>query len=154
MFRAYEQSMAKAGEVYAPEPDSMYLKMVEMDSGFPWFHLCLHVKADDGVYRLQVMPCGHQEFELFMTGIQFEDRVKSIDVQVMLPPHMTGRGRWTLELLESLHEVVEADSKSSRFYALASGAVYREGDGESVDLDEASTARIIYQSRHRSHVLS
>lgn len=154
MFRAYEQFVAKVGEVFAPEPESIYLKMVEMDSGFPWFHLCLHVKADDGIYRLQVMPCGFEEFELFMNGIQSEDRVKSIDVQVMLPPYMTGCECWTLELLESLHEVIEADFKSSRFYVLASGGVYREGDGESVDLDEASTARIIYQSRRRSHVLS
>lgn len=80
----------EGGEVFQPESDTMYLRLVEKEYALPWFHLRVEVKEDNGISYLQMMPCGGEEFERFMKSADLDERILSVDAQVMHPPHITG----------------------------------------------------------------
>ncbi|PPV34273.1 hypothetical protein C5L43_20515 [Ectopseudomonas oleovorans] len=144
MFRASRDWMAKRGEILEPEPGSMYFGMVELEFALPWFHLRVEIKAEDGVYYTQVLPSGIEEFKCFMKWAGLDERALSVKAQVMLPMHMTGRDEWTLEPLVTLHEVTGADFKTDWFFTVASGAVFRYGDGATLALENALNPLLIY----------
>lgn len=139
MFRIFRDWVARKGEVFQPEPDSAYFKMVELEFALPWFHLRVEVQADDGVYYSQMMLSGVDEFEQFMKSADLDERILSVDAQVMLPPRMTRAEGWTLQRLVALHE-----AGANCFFTLDSGAVYRDGDGDDVTLDSTKHPRLIY----------
>ncbi|MVW77203.1 hypothetical protein [Pseudomonas xionganensis] len=139
LFRVGRDWVARVGDVFQPEPGSMYFWLVEKEYALPWFHLRLEVKADDGVYYSQMMPSGVEEFERLMKSADLDERILSVDAQVMLPPHMTGSDGWTLQRLVALHEV-----DANWFFTVDSGAVYRDGDGDVVTLDSVQHPRLIY----------
>ncbi len=124
MFRASRDWMAKKGEVFESEPESMYFEMVVLEFALPWFHLRVEINADDGIYYTQVLPSGIEEFKRFMKWADLDERVLSVEAQVMLPMHMTGRDEWTLQPLVTLHEVTGADFKTDWFFSVSSGAVF------------------------------
>ena len=144
MFRASRDWTAKRGEILEPEPGSMYFGMVELEFALPWFHLRVEIKAEDGVYYTQVLPSGIEEFKCFMKWAGLDERALSVKAQVMLPMHMTGRDEWTLEPLVTLHEVTGADFKTDWFFTVASGAVFRYGDGATLALENALNPLLIY----------
>lgn len=144
MFRASRDWMAKKGEIFESEPESMYFEMVVLEFALPWFHLRVEINADDGVYYTQVLPSGIEEFKRFMKWADLDERVLSVEAQVMLPMHMTGRDEWTLEPLVTLHEVTGADFKTDWFFTVSSDAVFRYGDGATLALDSALNPLLIY----------
>ncbi len=144
MFRASRDWMAKKGEVFESEPESMYFEMVVLEFALPWFHLRVEINTDDGIYYTQVLPSGIEEFKRFMKWADLDERVLSVEAQVMLPMHMTGRDEWTLQPLVTLHEVTGADFKTDWFFSVSSGAVFRYGDGATLALDSALNPLLIY----------
>lgn len=144
MFRASRDWMAKKGEVFESEPESMYFEMVVLEFALPWFHLRVEINADDGIYYTQVLLSGIEEFKRFMKWADLDERVLSVEAQVMLPMHMTGRDEWTLEPLVTLHEVTGADFKTDWFFTVSSDAVFRYGDGATLALDSALNPLLIY----------
>lgn len=144
MFRASRDWMAKKGEIFDSEPESMYFEMVVLEFALPWFHLRVEINADDGIYYTQVLPSGIEEFKRFMKWADLDERVLSVEAQVMLPMHMTGRDEWTMQPLVTLHEVTGADFKTDWFFTVPSGSVFRYGDGATLALDSALNPLLIY----------
>lgn len=56
MFKVVRDWVARVGEVFQPEADAMYVRLVEKEFALPWFHLRIEVKADDGIYYSQLLP--------------------------------------------------------------------------------------------------
>lgn len=89
----------------------------------PWFHL---------VYRYPIDEGGTLSRPIFLTQIfqllEFEQRsgIKVEEVQIVLPQHMTGAGRWTMEPLAEIWEGVEPNTQGQRahVFVLANGKRY------------------------------
>ena len=139
MFKVVRDWVARVGAVFKPESGAMYFRLIEKEFALPWFHLRVEVKADDGIYYSQLLPSGVDEFERFMKTADLDERILSVDAQVMLPPRMTGPDGWTLQRLVTLHE-----AGANWFYTVATGVVYRDGDGDVVTLDSVQRPRLIY----------
>lgn len=139
MFKVVRDWVARVGEVFQPEPDALYLKLVEKEFALPWFHLRIEVKTAGGIYYSQILPSGVDEFERFMKAADLDERILTVDAQVMLPPHMTGSDGWTLQRLVALHQ-----AEANWFFTVDSGAVYRDGDGDVFTLDSVQRPRLIY----------
>lgn len=144
MFRAQKDWMAVNGEVFQPDPNSAYFRLAELEFAMPWFHLRVEIKADDGIYYTQILPSDIEEFQRFMKWADFDERVLSVEAQVMLPMHMTGRDKWTLEPLVTLHKVTGDGFKTDWFFTVSSGAVFHYGDGATLALDNALEPQRIY----------
>ena len=139
MFRVVREWAAGVGEVFLPDPGSTYFWLVEKEFSLPWFHLRVEIKEGHGISYLQLMPSGVEEFERFMKSADFDERILSVDAQVMLPPHMTGSDGWTLQRLVALHE-----AGVNWFFTVDSGAVYQFGGEDVVTLDSVQCPRLIY----------
>lgn len=144
MFRASRDWMARKGEIFEPEAKSMYFGMVELEFALPWFHLRVEVLADKENYYTQVLLSGIEELKQFIKWTDLDERVLTIETQVMLPMHMTGRDEWIMQPLVTLHEVTGADFKTDWFFTVSSGAVFRYGDGATLALDSALNPLLIY----------
>lgn len=135
MFKTHRGLILKDGEAFDPAEHYLYTKMVEMDLSLPWFHVLITTVTEGEEYRLQVMPGDIEMLENLLELTKGQD--VSLDVSAVLPPHITGRDGWSMERLASLHEVRTSDNKFDWFYTLASGAVFRDGDGETLSLHDA-----------------
>jgi len=67
-----------------------------------------------------------------MERADVNERILSVDVQVVLPVQMTGRDGWALERLITLHEVKGSTFSLDYFFTVVSGDVFHCGGGEGI----------------------
>lgn len=96
---------------------------VEIALHVPWFCLVYRVPDDEGG--------GHLRRSIFLSEVrqlvEFQARGPKIyEVQVVLPSHLTGARRWTMQPLAEVWEGVEPKAKGQKsyVYVLANGKRY------------------------------
>ncbi|MBI3898657.1 MAG: hypothetical protein HY308_10225 [Gammaproteobacteria bacterium] len=84
----------------------------------PWFHLIYQFQAEDNV-RLKQPAFLSEVYQL--CEFQAAEGVKVEEVQVVLPSHMTGANRWTMEPLVEIWEGIEPHAQGQKAYVYVLG---------------------------------
>lgn len=142
MFKTHRGMLLSDEEVIDSASNYVYSKMVEMDLSLPWFHVVITTISGGEESSQQVMPGDVEMFEYLIELAK--GQAVSLDVQVMLPPQMTGRDGWSMERLASLHSARAKDNHHYWIYTTVSGEVFSCGDEGALSLDSTSVVRLIY----------
>ncbi len=95
---------------------------VEFPLHVPWFHVVYRLPLDDDGYLKRSLFLGSVD-QVLQLG---SESLRIDEIQVVLPQHMTGAGRWTMEPLAEIWEGVEQPKtgQKARVYVLANGTRY------------------------------
>jgi len=102
---------------------SRHWSFVRQHLFMPWFYMTYRYEAEED-FKLSEMLCLTQIRDLLEATRS--EQLEVIEVNVMLPGHMTGKGRWTMEPLAEIWvgEEPEAAGQEAYVYVTASGARY------------------------------
>lgn len=121
-----------------------YWRMVERHHRVPWFHVSVMLVHDDGVEHRILMPDDVQMLEHILS-LQASD-VQIADIQVVMPPWMTGRDSWTMAQLMELKLAKGRRGMPIILYTVENGTVYHDAGGSPErEIDPAKEIRLIYR---------
>lgn len=119
-------------------------RMVERLFCTPWFHVSVRLIFDDSEERRVLMVDDMLMLEHIISWQSNDMQV--INVQVVLPPWMTGRESWSMETLTELRVSTSLHGGMIALYAVDGGRVYRESDSDrGEDVDSPQSFRLIYR---------
>lgn len=156
MFRAHESVEVDFWGLFSG-PGYRHWRMVERHSGDPWFHVVVkHIHGyetamendegdrseeidgdeNDEVYELlnisyRVLMPDHISMLIHILDVATENIVIT-DIQVVLPPLMTGLDRWTMQRLIELSIEKSPEGDTINVYTVEDGDVYRCYGGDSI----------------------
>ena len=140
MFRTMREAELMTGLVL-PTSSCQFWSLVELETVWPWFHIeTIDCSGDSHHKGIVFAP----NVQLLKDLINAGSRSAWVNqVQVVTPGSMNDTGSWKMEILESLHEVVDSSGEvSGHEYRVATGKVY-----STVETNEISVFRkIIYTS--------
>lgn len=119
-----------------------YWRMVERDVRAPWFHLTMQFRMEGQIRRRTLMP---DDVTLLSHLVgQQDDEVQVVDLQVVTPDCLNGRGRWLMEPLAKLELAMTNDDDVVHIYTLLDGRTYCDPAQDEQALKQLSDSRVIY----------
>lgn len=124
--------------------DSSCWAYVKQHVHFPWFYCVYSEEYEDDVKKNNMILLSHHEqlAELFET----DEVVEVLDIQVVLPSHMTKEERWIMKPLSSIWEG-EVDGYTELVYVTLDGRRFST-DPEITNEDQLSNKQRLYPPSH------
>ncbi|OWJ98257.1 hypothetical protein B6S59_01390 [Pseudomonas sp. A46] len=143
MFKTHETMEMGLMQVFSE--DHRYWRMIERDVRAPWFHLTMQFRIDGRFRKRTLMP---DDITLLAHLVsQQDDEVQVVDLQVVTPGCLNGRGRWLMEPLAKLELAMTSDDDVVHIYTLADGRTYCDPAQDDQALEQFSASHVIYSRR-------
>ncbi len=140
MFKTHETMEMGMMRVFSE--DHRYWRMVERDVRAPWFHVTMQFQTEGQIRRRTLMP---DDVTLLSYLVEQQDNeVEVVDLQVVTPDCLNGRGRWLMEPLAKLELAMTSDEDVVHIYTLMDGRTYCDPAQDDQALKQLSDGRVIY----------
>lgn len=124
MFETIDGTEIDIQEAFS-DPGHRYWPFVKQSLHMPWFYVAYRNKLKDGGELSEMVCLTRVEDVVAATD---PDNVEFAEVNIMLPGHMTGKGRWTMEPLDEIWSGIEKEPETqgqiAYVYVTASGGRY------------------------------
>lgn len=140
MFRTMREAELMHGLI-RPASGLQFWSLVELETVWPWFHVETMDCSGNSLHTGIVLAPNVELLRDLVAGGSKTSWVRQ--VQVVTPRSVNGTDSWKMEILESLHEVIDDGGQLyGHEYHVVNGAVYSTAVSEGMK----STRRLVYSS--------
>lgn len=142
MFRTMREAELMPGLIRSTS-GFQFWSLVELETVWPWFHVETIDCTEDSHHKGIVLAPSVQLLRDLISAGSKTSWVQQ--VQVITPGSMNGTGSWKMEVLESLHEVIDGYGQALGYkYQVATDKVYSTVVSEELNAFQ----RVVYRSVH------
>lgn len=122
--------------------DSTYWAYVKQDLHAPWFY-CVYAQEyeNGGKFRHMVLLGNPVQLE----QLSLVSEIEIVEVQVVLPGHVTGQNRWIMTPLASIWEGEATDGSTERVYVSQGGKRFCH-DKNITNENQLGDKRLLFES--------
>lgn len=123
--------------------DSSYWGYVKLHLHTPWFYCVYQTEDEDGgEFRHMILLSHHAQLQ----DMSHMDGIEIVEVQVVLPAHITNQGRWIMSPLASIWEgEMPGEDYTECVYVTLSGHRF-SFNGKVTNENQLADKRILFQS--------